>query len=686
MKNTESVKRERHLIITFYLFLSLFGSCFFSTPANCQSANKKIYFVSADGNDSYAGTQDHPFKTLAMAVSAVNKIQGPVDAVIEIRQGLYPLSESLVISGNRSDSSRSISFSGFQHETVNIIGGLQLGNAGFHKVSDPQILQRLPPNARNNVYFIDLKAQGLGDFGMIKNFGFGAQGLPAPLELFFNDEPLTLARWPNNGTLPIGTVLKRGNKKNKETSSFQYAGFDEPTKWSNSPDIWVAGIFGAGWAFDYLAVESIDTKAQTINLKESPSYGIYASTDSSTGVINSARRARGFYFLNILEEIDAPGEWYLDRSDGKLYLWPPSPIESAAVYISLLEQPVIKVSNINNLAFRNLRFSCCRGDLLKFDNANHISIADCSFSNIGLKAINANTSTNFSVSNCDFGHTGAGSIFLSGGDRKNLVSSNNSVRNCEFHDYSRLYKCYSPAIQLAGVGTRVMNCYIHDAPDQALMFQGNNFLIENNWIAKVCYGFSDMGSIYTGRDPSATGTLIKNNFFDSILNKTGTVAAVYLDDGSGGILVRNNLFYACGSGYGAVHINGGANNRFDNNIFVNCGKGFSNSPWTDKAWTDAFIRNTSPYARMLTTNVDIRSETYLKQYPFLEGFFDTTNLKPRNNFINNTILFNTPTVGKSPSLMISNTFLASSNPGFADVGKMDFRMVSTPPEVKQWSG
>ncbi len=33
------------------------------------------------------------------------------------------------------------------------------------------------------------------------------------------------------------------------------------------------------------------------------------------------------YFVeNILEELDSPGEWYLDRAGRKLYLWPKTPL------------------------------------------------------------------------------------------------------------------------------------------------------------------------------------------------------------------------------------------------------------------------------------------------------------------------------------------------------------------------
>ena len=40
-----------------------------------------------------------------------------------------------------------------------------------------------------------------------------------------------------------------------------------------------------------------------------------------------------YYFLNILEELDSPGEWYLDESAGKIYFWPPEQIEGSEIKI-----------------------------------------------------------------------------------------------------------------------------------------------------------------------------------------------------------------------------------------------------------------------------------------------------------------------------------------------------------------
>ena len=44
---------------------------------------------------------------------------------------------------------------------------------------------------------VDLRAQGITDFGQLRSRGFSRKLVPAHLELFFNEEPMPLTRWPN---------------------------------------------------------------------------------------------------------------------------------------------------------------------------------------------------------------------------------------------------------------------------------------------------------------------------------------------------------------------------------------------------------------------------------------------------------------------------------------------------------
>ena len=63
-------------------------------------------------------------------------------------------------------------------------------------------------------------------------------------------------------------------------------------------------------------------------------------------VAMDTRQGIQYYAFNLLEEIDMPGEWYLDRSTGILYLYPPSNLRQASVEIGMLAAPMITLDKV----------------------------------------------------------------------------------------------------------------------------------------------------------------------------------------------------------------------------------------------------------------------------------------------------------------------------------------------------
>ena len=72
---------------------------------------------------------------------------------------------------------------------------------GWKPVTDPIVLARLDPAARDHLWQADLKALGITDLEGI-NSARTYQSDPG-LELFFQDKPMTLARYPNSGYMHI---------------------------------------------------------------------------------------------------------------------------------------------------------------------------------------------------------------------------------------------------------------------------------------------------------------------------------------------------------------------------------------------------------------------------------------------------------------------------------------------------
>ena len=287
---------------------------------NQITTNLNLYIANF-GNDNNPGTIELPFKSLEKAVDVVQKADGQYFSIF-LRKGLYQINKSINIS---LLNNKHLIISNYQNEKVEIIGGIKLDNNKFHKVIDETIKGRLSKKSLNNIYETNLKEQGINDFGTIKKY-YTYSSFPTSLELFSNDVPLTLAGWPNSSLLSVEKVLQRGAWKDSLNPIFNYTG-NRPETWVSTNDKFVWGHFAEEWTYECLPIDKFDFNKKNIYLKDktsNASSGIFSSTDVSTGNIANGRSVRGYYYFNILEELDTVGEWYLNRSDANLYLWPNS--------------------------------------------------------------------------------------------------------------------------------------------------------------------------------------------------------------------------------------------------------------------------------------------------------------------------------------------------------------------------
>ncbi len=642
-------------------------------PCFAIQKGSEQYYVSPRGSDRNDGSIDRPFASPEKALEAIKKAKKIAKKdqpmTIYFREGVYPRVSSLQIEGDIP-----INFCAYSDEKVVFHGGKKIKGNKFKICNDRSILDRLLPEARGKVVVIDLKKEGITDYGIMKQHGFGSIPEPAPMELFIEGTPQTLARYPNEGILQIGKVYDKGSVPRVGDFSNKGAVFgfeyDRPERWAKATDIWLHGKFSYGYNDDHLAVKQIDLKEKTISIVQPHIYGvlsnIYYTREESAGL-----SVRGYYAYNLLEEIDRPGEYYLDRKTGKLYLYPTESLENALIEVSLLEDPFIKIKNATNVRIEGITFTCARGMGIYLEDAKDVAIDGCTFSNLGTVAVSMGRTLqkskleyfadgapnaevkisddfqSIAISNCSIYNTGTGGIIASGGDRKKLISGNNSIENCEFHHTDRINETYSPSIKLFGVGARVKNCSFYDLKHQAISFMGNDHVIEYCRFDRVCTDADDMGAIYTGRDPSSRGTVIRYNYFSNIQpkDKNTSMCGVYVDDGSGGIIIDNNFFYRVGNqghykSFAAVYVHGGHDNRIVNNTFMDCMIAVGHNAWDNERWEN-FLQGPLQIER-LTQDVNITDSVYLKKYPELKNYF--TEIGRRLNFVRENIYIRSQSV------------------------------------------
>jgi hypothetical protein len=168
-----------------------------------------------------------------------------------------------------------------------------------------------------------------------------------------------------------------------------------------------------------------------------------------------------------------------------------------------------------------------------------------------------------------------------------------------------------------------------------IYFQGNDHLIEYNLFERACNDSDDMGVIYSGRDPSARGTVIRYNCFSDIFpsNHNISVCGIYIDDGSGGMAIQSNLFYKVGNPghfkfFGSIFLHAGFENHITDNIFIDCQRCVGYIPWLDKKWTNQMT--SAVMTKRLREDVDILSDLYQERYPVLRDFYNIITNRPPN--------------------------------------------------------
>ncbi len=586
-----------------------------------QAAPGSVVFVSVNGSDSWSGTlpepnaekTDGPFATLERARNEVRSLLAAGNTpAVRIRGGVYIFTKSLILDSLDAGSENSpVIWSAFSGEQVRFVGGRTAGE--FRAVRDPAVLRRIRSRYRDSILVADLNAQGISDFGIP----------PGRMNLFFKGKRMTVARYPDTGWLHIaavpqdgGPVLNPGDKKviknglpaGKHCGMFRYDD-DRPSGWAASDDIWMHGYWVWDWRDAYQKVGRIDTLSRTI---------VPAEPHHPYGYQQGQR----YCFLNVLEELDAPGEWVLDSQRGLLYFWPPAPMREGDAIVSMLNEPMLFLSNTSHVQFCGVVFEASRACAVKIRRGSDNMIAGCTVRNIDNDtSLIVDGGKRNGIRSCSIHDVGSTGIRIVGGDRLALEPAGNYAVNNHIHRYGCIVHAFNGGVFLQGVGNVVSHNRIHNAPFSGIQYYGNDHLIEYNELFDLAHESGDVGGINTGADYSDMGTVIRYNYIhDSHGYGEGGFRGIYLDLPGSNTTIFGNILMNVDIG---VFFNSGRDNIVRNNIFVNCHPSVNIYVWPHTsyfrpggAWNIVeklhAIRYTEP--------------PYSTRYPMLAGYLDSTNL------------------------------------------------------------
>ena len=689
-------------------------------------------FVSTVGDDSGDGSEEEPLRTLEKAIDVANEMREDSDKLIEIllREGTYSVTNTIKIINSQKDDTL-LKISAYQDEKVTINAGVDIPLSAM-SIADSDFTNAIidKPNA-GSVLQYNLKDAQIEDLGEISLRGhLISDEKEAQAELSLNGEVQKLAGWPNGEYTGLIKPTD-SNEYGKRTKSgiangcsFQ-VNYDRPSQWSKPEQAWLSGTIGPNYEFDYYPVSRFDSEEKRVYL--------------SRGALEKYYTEPYYRFENVPEELDEPGEYYIDRQSGMLYFYPPEDAPKDSVLTITMSTPTLDVSgkapnsmfrieNSKNIVFENLIFKGGRGSAITGKNNSNIQFINCEINSFGENGIRFDASTDIKISDCKIHDVGQdGILFVSCGNYKTLSPSNIVVSNNDIYNFARLERSYKTGIDFGYrcVGATAANNHIHNGPHAGMIFYGVNNDIYGNEFDNLVTEFSDMDALYCNNSnyPWERGNKIHNNYFHDIGKSSMNgrhqinVRAIRTDNRGCGLNIYENLFYNIGDGGNGNGNNGigaitaeGTRNRIFNNLFVDCNEAYFNTlqykeietaddgtlyPDTIINSSGVEVANTINGAKVadLKKQMENYLPVYGKQFPELYNYFyEHPNMSKTNEFKNNMIIniaiplsnFNGTQneEGFRGSQMLtaaSGNYVSTSDPGFVsyDNGNLELSSSAT---------
>lgn len=555
------------------------------------------------------------------------------DIVIEFRPGIYRLRTPIVIDRSITGAgARKLTLTGDPSGQTTLVGSfpIALSESGRTVAGGGQIWTG--KLSQIGVTLPDTPAQRR----------FGEQSVP-DIELFFGNERLPRARWPNTGFGRISGISGSG-----DAIRMKIAQRDGST-YHGDEDLMLGGYFFHDWADELIPARQSADGSFTFRGKP-PHYGVAAG--------------RRVWVENALVDIDQPGEWRVRYADGVISLLPATRPSEGDIEISVGRSALV-VTGASNVEIRSFSISRFRQSGIIVDKGENIVLEDIEVTNIGGDGIRLG-GQQISLTGGRVSDTGGAGVTLGGGNRSSLSPGNIRVSNMVVERVGRLQKTYRPAISINGVGNTVEANVLRDGPHAAILFHGNDHRISRNLIERFVQETDDAGAIYTGQDWTERGTLIEGNVIRNTggADKVFGANAIYLDDQASGITVRGNLIVGARRG---IFIGGGRDNAIVDNTVVDCDEGvfFDARGLVEKQRLGARGANQRYLERL--QKMPVQGAEYRARYPGLATLERDEPGAPKGNSVEGNLFFRTsaPFVTKQPAegfLRMGESRTASRNP------------------------
>lgn len=503
-------------------------------------SSAKNYYVSTAGNDSAAGTQTNPFRTIQRAID-VAKANGAADSTIWVAAGTYRESPQLVdIVGSDAKPLQIVATDGNAVTFVNGSESSQDTRINWVKSDDGQ---SFAPAARGHIYYADVSVWG-GQPELAYAVGNNYQSIARvnkamepdvnPFQAYRDGDDRWIADGGNGGVynqlidknsdagLPTGNLANVNGFTNSFLTGARlfvqdgHSGHDQNT----------------------VLITAHDAVNGKITLEKDLSYY------NGEPLVDVASK---YYIEGKPQLLDTPGEWHYDSVTKRLYVWPTNEATPASQQIEFA---------IRNTGFvvKNSQNVLVDGFTVQFTN-NAYGRSTGSEGAIYMVNSSTQATRNVTWQNMNIRDVGLGvRIYQTTGSGKlteHTIIRNSKVTNTDNlgvmvfnYPYRDGAGAYVPGVtglifenneigyggfRTSGAGFMVwiqqatnmiiQNNYFHHSAHNAVEIQGGyqtNLLVRNNYFADNCIKGSDCGAFKVWSDGSSMrNVLVINNIADN---------------------------------------------------------------------------------------------------------------------------------------------------------------------------
>lgn len=563
------------------------------------------FHVSPNGNDANPGTKGAPFASLERARDSARSIRGKEDGknpvTLWLRGGTWHLTRPFELGKEDSGTADApLVIRSVEGEAVTLCGARRLSATDFKPVTDPATLARIAPEARGKIVELDLAALGVSHRTRYPDVFNDNGGI---VELYLDGKRMPLARYPNEGYMTIKRVIANGggqaqrgqwgDKKLKQSPKgpgvFEYRD-ERHARWveaARAGGLWFKGYWRCVWQNEAVRVAAIDPQQRTVKLAKPLGGGIGSKYHRPEG-----SGEEKYWLMNLLEEVDLPGEWCLDFASGKVFFYPPKPLANSQLMLADNAAPVVRIVDASHVVLRQLTIEGGLDHGVVVRGGSDNLIAGCTVRNVSRYAVALDGGTRHTVQSCDLYDLGAGGVWLGGGNESTTprVPAGHRVLNNHIHHFARIEKVYAPGVNAGftgggggghhpAVGMRVAHNLIHDTPHGGVLFGSWDSVFEFNEISNYCQVSNDLGAFYSYDQFARMGN---HTFRYNFMHSTGDGDGIYFDHDHRDMHVYGNIacFNSTGKRGTAFLYKRGSQTKHPqtidctNNIAVNCNVGF----------------------------------------------------------------------------------------------------------------